>query len=1286
MPEAMIERANLAAAVEQAGDGIVIADASGCIRFVNAAFTAMTGYTAEEIVGRPTRILKSGVQPAEFYQTLWRAIRSGRPWHGELVNRRKDGTYYTEDMRINPVLDPTGKIVSYVAIKRDVTGGRFPEETQGFLAAIVENCDDAVIAFTPAGTIRSWNRAAVRMLGHSSEYVLGQHVSLILAPEQLHALPDFIGRTLQGEVVPQFEVLFLHKDGWRIPLFLIVSPVRNATLEIVAVSAICRDNAERRVAEHAQALLASIVESSYVAILGIAPDMTIVSWNHGAESLFGYMKQEMIGASALVLVAPDYRESMSGTHTAITEGFTVSPYDTVCRRKDGQRIDVSVSASPIRNAAAQVTGVSAIYRDIGPRLRAERALQDSERRFREVFEHAPFGVAVSPQGEGCYIRVNSAFSRMLGYSEAELLTISWASLTHPDDLEASLRMVERLQQEPDRCVEAEKRYIHRSGAIIWARIRISSVRDSSGPAYSVIHAEDITERKKVEQALTESEDRFRVMADSCPTMMWVTNAAGDVSFINRYYREFCGLTQEHVEGSQWHSLVHPDDRADYLRVFQRAVREHTLFRAEARIRRADGEWRLLGSNAEPRFSPGGEYLGHIGLSSDITERRLAQQALENSEEKFRQLAENIREVFWIMSPSAGDILYVSPAYEHVWGRTTMSLYQNPMSWTEVIHPEDAERAHSSFLRQIAGELSDSEYRIRTPDGEEKWIRDRAFPVRGQDGQIIRIVGIAEEITDRKRYETALIHAREEADAASLAKTRFLANMSHEIRTPMNGVIGMIQLLLGTGLTDEQQSFASVAQDSGRALLAIIDDILDLSKIESGKVVLEKRSFSLRETVEAVARLLRIQSAAKKLCVEWSVSPEVPLSVIGDSHRLRQILTNLSSNALKFTEKGGVTLNAALESSGGRTLTVRFSVADTGIGISPDQVARLFSPFVQADASTTRKYGGTGLGLAICKELSGMMGGSIGVESQVGKGSTFWFTAVFDVVPATPPPPAWPVKIQHPDDRARIGHRMRILVAEDNAVNRYVALAQLQKLGYQADSVNNGAEAVEAVRQGRYDLVLMDCQMPEMDGFDATRMIRASRPDIPIVALTANAMTEDRGRCLAAGMNDYLAKPMELECLADVLGRWAALIPEPPVAQSPVPEGRVTAPEQAHVFNVDALLARLRGDRELVGIILRGFMADVPSQLRTLSSRIQESDAPGVQLQAHSLKGAAATVAAEDLQAIGFALERSARSGELNRCGELLSRAIEEFDRFSKTVVREGWVTDSNENVVEEKVC
>jgi PAS domain S-box-containing protein len=833
---------------------------------------------------------------------------------------------------------------------------------------------------------------------------------------------------------------------------------------------------------------------------------------------------------------------------------------------------------------------------------------------------------------------------------------------------------------------------------------MSMLPDYKGlPKFIVTHIEDITERRRAEEALQDSEARFRIMADGCHGLMSVSDEKGEVQFMNRAFREFVGVPYERLQDEKWAELIHSEDVPAHVAEFRRAVREHSTADSEARLRRADGEWRWIAAHAEPRFSSNGTFLGHVSLGIDINARKHAEQAVRSSEEKFRQLAEHIREVFWIFSVPDRQIVYVSPAYEHIWGKSCGSVYRDRMFWAESIHPDEKEEAYAAWERQLAGEALASEYRIRTPDGEEKWIRDHSFPIRNEEGEIVRLVGIADDITERKRYEAELIQAREGAEAANLAKSRFLANMSHELRTPMNGVLGMGQLLLGTELTAEQRSYATIAQTSGEELLKLINGILDLSRIEERKMVLEKVSFPLRETVESALRLLSVQTDSKGLSLHLLMSSDIPVVLRGDPHRLRQILTNLCGNAIKFTERGEIHVGAWLERRGSRTAKVRFSVTDTGIGIRPEEAARLFSPFTQVDASATRRYGGAGLGLAISKQLVGLMGGVIGVESREGQGSTFWFTAVFELDDADEPRAA----IQLGEGcflgvaaTAAGEWTERILVAEDNRTNQEVELVQLRKLGYHAVAAANGAEAVEAFRQGSFDLVLMDCHMPVMDGFEAARRIRALRPDIPVVAITADAMPADRELCLEAGMSDYISKPVDLGLLAGVLARW---LPARKNAQAMAAESRldgrssvvgaasggpcasernaqVTAAVRQPVFDADAqpvfeeeaLLARVMGDRHIAGVTLKAFFDDFPSQLNNLRRRFAASDTEGISLQAHALRGAAATVGAPGLLAIAGAIERACTAGELDRCGELLPRAAEAFERFRSTLGHLEW--------------
>jgi two-component system sensor histidine kinase/response regulator len=653
------------------------------------------------------------------------------------------------------------------------------------------------------------------------------------------------------------------------------------------------------------------------------------------------------------------------------------------------------------------------------------------------------------------------------------------------------------------------------------------------------------------------EQKFQSLVESTPDPLLILGRDGLILLANRRTESMFGYSREQLF-AQHLGILFPEGTTSNLEEWSAAGR------IETEVRCKQGKTVPVEVGFSAVADTGGRLI--CAAIRDLTERKQAEEALRQSEEKFRQMAENVQQVFWMMNADASAILYINPAYETIWGRSCESLYQNPMSWIETIVPDDQEVALQAFHRQVLGEDVESEYRIRTADGGEKWISDRAFPIHDQAGKLIRLAGIAVDISERKRAEKAIEEAKDAAESASQAKSEFLANMSHEIRTPMNGIIGMTDLALDTELNDEQRGYLGMVKDSANALLGVINTILDFSKIEAGKIDVESVEFDLREVLERPLKTLAHRAHQNGVELNFQVRPDVPENLIGDPGLLRQILVNLVGNAVKFTAAGEVDVRVECEPKAGEGLCLHFLVQDTGIGIPADKQAKIFEAFAQADGSMTRQYGGTGLGLTISRKLVELIGGRIWLESTPGKGTDFHFTAPFTKCPERPAKQVAPVNVEG----------LHVLVVDDNETNRCI-LDEMLRSWHMKPTLADGARVAleylqEALEAGHpFSLILVDANMPGTDGFGLVELIRRNSrlAEATIMMLTSASQRGDAARCRELGMSAYLAKPIGKSELLDAI---LLAVSENPAVAPAVPKPTDPAPLRRRPGSLKILVA------------------------------------------------------------------------------------------------------------------
>ncbi len=1093
--------------------------------------------------------------------------------------------------------------------------------------------------------------------------------------------------------------------------------------------------------------------------------------------------------------------------------------------------------------------------EIIERSQVEELLRESEARNRVLFESsrdAMFTVALPSLN---ITSGNPAAATIFGCPDKKALLglglldlfpayqpggISSSQLAH-EAIEIALREGARL---------LELTHLRMEGSKFPASVLISRV-ELGTQTFLQITVRDISLQKRTGRALRESEENFRRLIENSRDIIYTLSFEQVVTFVSPAWTVLLGHAQAQVVGQPFLRFIHLEDH-EACKVYMQSVIEGGRQPAELeyRIQHQDGSWRWHTMNLDCVRNEEAGCTGLEGSAKDITERKRVEFQLKKVSDRLQLAARAGRVGIWDYDVVHDQLTWDDQMFR-LYGMAPDKFGAASEAWQAGVHPADRPRCYEEIQLALRGGGDfDTEFRVVWQDGSIHSIRALGLVQRDPQGQSLNMIGTNWDITAEKaageqvqRYVSELENARDalersgaelvrlvgaleverdRAKAAERAKREFLACMSHEIRTPMNGVIGMTGLLLDSGLSAEQRRFAEIVRTSGESLLGIINDVLDFSKVEAGRLEMETLDFDLLNLMDDFAGALAVRAHEKGLELFCSADPSVPTFLRGDPGRLRQILSNLVSNAVKFTQKGEVDVRVTVSSEGESDCLLQFSVRDTGIGIAKDKLGILFTRFSQVDASISRTYGGTGLGLAISKQLANLMGGEVGVESEPGAGSTFWFTARLakqfnrvetqSFVPASfcgarvlivddhatnreilkermtswgmrpvavedsaralqamilaletgdPFPIAMidtgmpkaggevlgraiksdgrlastrlvgmvsfgagaeirrfeslgfeafaqkPLQQQEllavfscllnarkghaliagPGDKSHPKHELlnlfadlkaRVLLADDNITNQLVAVGILKKFGLSADVVANGAEAVEALQTVPYDLVLMDVQMPVLDGLEATRQIRnpASKVQnhgIPIIAMTAHAMNSDREQCLQAGMNDYVSKPVSPHLLAEVLARWLpARLDKHEL--SGVLVAADTTPKSALpvVFDRVGLMERLMDDEDLAVRMVQGFSEDIPHQLEALRRHLECGEVADVERLAHRIRGAASNVGGEALRALAKEIEQSSRQGDLNAVAVRMPDLEGEFERLSEALKSESW--------------
>ena len=897
------------------------------------------------------------------------------------------------------------------------------------------------------------------------------------------------------------------------------------------------------------------------------------------------------------------------------------------------------------------------------------ALREREELYRLIFNQAGDAIELVDAETLCFIEVNDTACRLLGYERHELIGRSLLDIQVDVD-EAEMRARLTRLFEIGGKIRIENQHRCKDGRIIDVQVSVQLARLNGRDCFvGVWH--DIGAEKAARTALANEAEWRRALIEHSRDGVAIFDAEHRLIETNVQFAAMMGYSPEELIGLHSWDVDADLTEADVRAGFAEPLSVNTLI--ETRHRRKDGTF------YDAEVSIQGAHIGYrdvfISITRDISERKRARQALRESEERYRTLVESSPDIVYSFSDKRGGFFW-SARVEEVLGYSLEQLQANPYLWKDSIHPQDHPRIQDAIVAFELGTHFDLEYRIKDRWGQWRWFRDRSIQRRVVGDEVI-IDGLASDISERKCTEQKLIEAKLTAEAATSAKGTFLAYMSHELRTPLNVVLGLTQVLERSTLPPDQRSLVEQIHLAGQAMLQISNDILDLAKIEANQLAIELGPCSLTELLQRLEALQGEAAHAKGLRLEIAPLPDLSGQWLTDALRLEQVLANLVSNAIKFTDQGGIRVWIEPLTITEQSARLRFVVSDTGIGIPPEAVESLFNPFTQVDGSITRRFGGTGLGLSISKRLVELMGGEIGVESRVGEGSTFWFELTLartTSVPAGTPAPS-PAR---PVNRQRLAGQ-HILIVDDKPLNLEVLTRLLELEGACTTPALDGQAALAYLRAHPtcFDAVLMDIQMPVMDRLSATRAIRheLGRRELPVIALSAGVLQEEQQRAREAGCDDFLAKPVEMERLVGTLIRWAGAAISASVGQESGTGVDVDATDR-HAESIliagidpERLLHLTQGDAELARRLLRRFLSDISDIPHLVETDLAQGGNGSAAARLHGLRGAAANLGALELAQQARELEEAILSADsriagystqLDACFKTLHQALTSY--------------------------